>query len=227
MEPAVRSAGLSVSAALAARHSSRAFLPDPVEPEMLEDILRRAAQAPSGGNLQPWRVRLLTGDALAALTARVTARAEALPEGEPMPFPFYPEPDSATGQQRRQAAGAQLYQALGIAREDSAARRAWLLENFAFFGAPAGVLIFVEAGATPFQWLDLGIYLQSVLLLLTEAGLAACAQADWAMYAPTVAAALNLPAGLQLACGIAIGHADPARPINAVRTTRDDPLSLP
>ena len=69
--------------------------------------------------------------------------------------------------------------------------------------------------------------LQSVLLLLTEAGLAACAQADWAMYAPTVAAALDLPAGLQLACGIAIGHADPARPINAVRTTRDDPLSLP
>ncbi len=62
---------------------------------------------------------------------------------------------------------------------------------------------------------------------MTEAGLAACAQADWAMYAPTVAAALNLPAGLQLACGIAIGHADPARPINAVRTTRDDPLSLP
>ncbi|GAB4064318.1 nitroreductase [Ancylobacter sonchi] len=217
--------GMSVSQAVDGRVSTRAFLDRPVSRALLEDVLRRAARAPSGGNLQPWAARLVDGGEIAALKALMRARLAELPDGEPMAHPFYPPVLTPAALARRRRNGEILYGALGIDRHDPVARKAWIDENFQFFGAPAGVLLFIGRNATPYQWLDLGIYLQTVLLLLREAGLDACPQADWAMYAPTVAAFLDAPPDLMLICGIAIGHADPARPENVIRTERDDPLA--
>lgn len=216
---------VSVSEAVASRSSVRAFLDRPVDPDRILDILRRAARAPSGGNLQPWAVHALHGERLAALKALMRRRCAEDPDGEPMGYAFYPPELKPHYVKRRLRNGEILYGALGIDRSDMAARRAWIHENFQFFGAPFGVLLFVERSFGPSQWLDLGIYLQTVLLLLTEAGYASCPQADWAMFETTVKRFLASPADLQLVCGIAIGHADPERPENCVRTERDDPLA--
>lgn len=216
---------VSVSEALAARRSIRAFLDQPVDEDEIRDILRRAARAPSGGNLQPWAVHALSGEKLAALKALMRRRCAEAPEGEPMDYAFYPADLKPHYVKRRVRNGEILYGALGIDRSDKAARLAWIHENFQFFGAPFGVLCFVERGFGPSQWLDLGIYLQSVLLLLTEAGYGSCPQADWALFERTVTAFLGSPPDLQLVCGIAIGHADPTRAENLIHTERDDPFA--
>ena len=218
--------GLSVAAAVAQRRSVRAFLPDPVDPAVAERALRRAARAPSGSNMQPWSARIVPGARLDALLAMTAAQRAALPDGEPMDPPFLPAAGPPPeGRARKIRNGELLYGALGIDRSDAAARAAWNEENFRFFGAPLGVFLLIDRQANPWQWLDLGIYLQTVLLLLEEAGLATCPQADWAMHGEAVARHLGAPASRRLVCGIAVGHADPDAPENIYRSERDDPLS--
>lgn len=216
--------GLSVAAALESRRSVRAFLERPVPRDLLRRIARQAARAPSGGNLQPWHVRLVDGQAMETLKSIMDRRIEEAPEGEAMPSFFYPDRLTAAQRRRRLRNGEILYGALGIDRDDAEARRRWNLLNFRFFGAPSGVFLFLDGNATPFQWLDLGIYLQSLLLLLEEAGLAACPQADWAVYGETVGRFMGMEDHM-LICGVAIGYADPAHPENFIRTERDDPLA--
>jgi nitroreductase len=216
---------VSVSEAVAAWRSVRAFVDTPVDPERVRDILRRAARAPSGGNLQPWAVRTIHGEELASLKTLMRRRTAETPDGEPMDYAFYPAELKPHYLKRRVRNGEILYGALGIDRNDRAARLAWIHENFQLFGAPLGVFLFVEKSFGPSQWLDLGIYLQTVLLLLTEAGYASCPQADWAMFEATVKDFLGSPADLRLVCGIAVGHADMSHPENRIRSERDDPLA--
>lgn len=216
---------LSVAHALDRRKSVRAFLERPAPRERIEEIVRQAARSPSGGNLQPWHVRIMDGAHMAAFKALMDRRVAEAPEGEQMPSFFYPATLTAAQTRRRQRNGEILYGALGIDRTDAQARRNWNLLNFRFFGAPSGVFLFLDRNATPFQWLDLGVYLQSLLLLLEEAGLAACPQADWAMYGETVRQVFGLEGNKMLICGVAVGYADPAHPENFIRTERDDPLA--
>lgn len=214
----------TVSEAVATRRSIRAFQPASPPVGEVQRILRLAARSPSGGNLQPWLVHVLEGERLDALKALMLRRCAEDPEGEPMSYSFYPErlPDSYF--QRRVRNGEILYGALGIDRTDKAARLAWIHENFQFFGAPLGLLFFMEKGFGPSQWMDLGIYLQSVMLLLREAGLDSCPQADWALFESTVCAHLGAPDNLTLICGMAIGYRDAEAPINIATTERDDPV---
>jgi nitroreductase len=215
----------SVSDAVAEWRCVRAFENRPVDEDEIRDILRRAARAPSGGNLQPWLVETLSGEPLAALKAFMRERVALSPDGEPMDYDFYPAKLKPHHVQRRIRNGEILYGALGIDRSDATARRAWIHENFQFFGAPFGILLFLERGFGPSQWLDLGIYLQTVLLLLNEAGYGACPQADWALFDRSVCERLAVPAELTLVCGIAVGFADHGKPENRIRTERDDPLT--
>ncbi|MEO8668741.1 MAG: nitroreductase, partial [Bauldia sp.] len=216
---------MSVSEAVAAHRCVRAFLDSPVEEAVIADILLRAARAPSGGNLQPWVVTTLAGERLVELKALMRRRCAEDPEGEPMGYDFYPKVLKPAYLKRRVRNGEIIYGALGIDRTDKAARLAWIHENFQLFGAPFGVFILMERSFGPSQWLDLGIYLQTVLLLLEEAGYSSCPQADWAMFERTVMDFLGSPPDLTLVCGIAIGYPDPARPENHIRTERDDPLA--
>jgi hypothetical protein len=168
---------------------------------------------------------VIEGEELAALKALMKRRNAEAPGGEPMACKFYPGDLKPAYRARRERNGEILYGALGIDRKDAAARRVWISENFQFFGAPLGVFLFLERNFYQSQWLDLGIYLQSVLLLLQEAGLDSCAQADWAMFERTVMDYLGSPPDLTLVCGIAVGHADFDRPENHIVTERDDPLT--
>lgn len=211
-----------VSQAIRERRSVRAFLPTPVPEETLHRIAVNAARAATGGNLQPWHVDIVGGDALSALKAIMSAKLE---NGitETPGYQIYPPALDGHYDQRRRAVGELLYGHLGIPREDKDGRRAWFGRNFQLFGAPAAFFITVDRRMGPPQWADLGMYLQSLMLLALEAGLGSCAQEAWAMYAGTVESFLECPAERMLFCGVAIGHEDPDDPANRTRSDRAAP----
>lgn len=194
---------MKVSQALLARRSIRAFRPDPVPVEVITSILERAARSPSGGNLQPWNVAVLAG-------ARMADFREAIAKQTPgaTQYNIYPSPLIEPYRARRYDNGMGLYDQMGIARDDKAARGAALARNFTFFEAPAAIFIYIDRSMGPPQWSDVGMFLQSVMLLCEEEGYQTCAQEAWAMYAGAVDAFVEPDEGLMLFCGLAIGKAD-------------------
>jgi len=210
---------MDVSTAVAERRSVRGFLDRPVAPGQLRALLAAAARAPSGGNLQPWHVDVVVGDAINRLKQTMLAKLGS-GEMEPPEYDIYPKELVAPYRDRRFAVGEALYERLGIPREDKAARRMWFARNFAFFGAPAGLFVTVDRRMGPPQWSDLGMFLQTFMLLAVEEGLATCAQECWAVYPKTVKAFLGTPEHRMLFCGMAIGHEDVDDPANALRADR-------
>jgi nitroreductase len=211
---------MTVTEALKTRLSVRDFLPEPVPEAVLRGILQTASRAPSGGNLQPWHVRVLTGAPLQALIARTAARAAEQPKGESHEYNVYPEGLTEPYLSRRFKIGEDMYKLLGIPREDRAARRNWFSNNFRFFGAPVALFCFVDRQMGPPQFSDLGMFLQSVMLLLREAGYDSCAQEFWAMFAASVYAELKIPENLMLFCGMAIGRRNPEAAVNRLVSDR-------
>jgi len=208
---------MNVSQAVAQRISVRAFRPDPVPGGLVREILEAAARAPSGGNLQPWRVHALTGAPLEALKARVRDN----PFGETPEYDVYPANLWEPLRTRRFQCGEDLYATIGIPREDKAARLAQLAKNGELFGAPVGLFFSLDRKVGPPQWSDVGMLMQTIMLLAVERGLATCAQEYWARYPQTLAEILNLPADHMIFSGMALGYADEAAPINTLRTRRD------
>jgi nitroreductase len=210
---------MNVSDAIAARRSVRGFRADPVDPAVLHGIVTRAARAATGGNLQPWHVDVMTGEPLARLKAAIAAKLWR-GESETPAYDIYPKELVAPYRDRRFAVGEAMYAEVGIPREDKTARRLWFARNFQFFGAPAGLFCTVDRRMGPPQWADLGMYLQNVMLLAVEAGLATCPQECWAVYPETVSEAINIPAERMLFCGMAIGFEDVEEPANRLRSAR-------
>ncbi len=207
---------MNVEQALHARRSVRAFLPRVPDAALVRSLMEQAAQAASGGNLQPWRVLALTGEPLQQLLDAVAA---AQPD-DARPGLSYPPNLWEPYRSRRFANGEELYQSLGIPREDKPARLEQLARNGRFFGAPVGLIVAVDERMGLPQWTDLGIYLQSFMLLACAHGLATCAQGFWRRYNDAVARALPLPEGFHVAFGIALGYEDTSAPINQWRSTR-------
>lgn len=206
---------MNVEQAMQQRHSVRAFLPRTVDAALVRDLLAQAGQAASGGNLQPWRVIALTGDSLQVLRQAMPA---ATPDCDAALV--YPEQLWEPYRSRRFDNGEDLYRSIGIGREDRSGRQQQLARNTHMFGAPVGVFIAVDSRMLHAQWVDLGIYLQSLMLLATGKGLATCAQGFWRNYSDFVSRHLALPQGYQIAFGMALGYEDSAAPINQWRSTR-------
>lgn len=211
---------LSVTNAVVARRSTRAFLPTPVPPALLRKVLETARHAPSNSNMQPWLVHVVTGETLARLKAATAARSTYPPTFDERPFPIYPEPPTEAQEARRFACGERQYGARGIAREDAEGRLRYVYNNHQCFGAPAVMFFFAEPGDGLSQWADLGIFLQTVMLLLTEAGLGSIGQISWSVFNKTVKDVLGVPDRLVLYCGLSIGHPDASDPINAIVADR-------
>lgn len=211
---------MKVSEAVDSRKSVRQFLADPVDPAVIRAVLERAARAPSGGNLQPWHVHVVGGESLARLKAIMAQRVVQAPEGERAEYDVYPRDLGSPYRERRFQVGEDLYRSIGIAREDRPGRLRQFARNYAFFDAPLALFCSVDRQMGPPQWADLGMFLQTVMLLLREAGLHSCAQECWARYAQTVGEFLALPAQRMLFSGLAIGHEDSAAPINQWRSAR-------
>ena len=210
---------LTVSQAVASRHSVRAFLPDPVDPQMVRDILIAAGRAPSGGNLQPWHVDVVSDGALDGLRRRVRERLDA---GLETPaFHVYPRDIDAVHEARRRRCGEDLYAAIGVARGDKPARWAQFLRNYDLFGAPIALFFSIDRGFDRPQWAHLGMFIQTIMLLAEERGLGTCAQESWAAMATVVTDALKLPPERMLYCGLALGWPDREHPINRFRTERE------
>lgn len=212
---------MEVSAAVATRRSVRGFLDIPVERALLRALAVKAARAATGGNIQPWHIDIVDGAAIAELRA-IMAGKLARRETEAPGYDIYPREMGDHHKARTFAVGEGLYGHLGIPREDKAARRQWFARNFAFFGAPAAYFVTVDRRMGPPQWADCGMYLQNLMLLAVEAGLATCSQECWAMYPETVERFLRTPTERMLFCGVAIGYEDPADPANRLRTERAD-----
>lgn len=211
---------MRVKDAVAGRRSIRGFLDKPVDHAVIERVLGIAMRSPSGGNLQPWRLYCLAGAPLARLKRLMAERLDG-GEGPDEPlYSIYPPKLGTPYRERRFATGEQMYGLIGIPREDKAARRRWFSRNFEFFGAPVGLFCYVDRQMGAPQWSDLGMFLQTVMLLLHEEGLASCAQEAWSLYHRTVARVVEPADGLMLFCGMAIGHPDSSQPVNALRTER-------
>ncbi|MDB5714399.1 MAG: dehydrogenase [Sphingomonadales bacterium] len=199
---------MNVSEAVASRRSIRRFRDRPVDPALLRDVLDKARRAPSGGNLQPWHIHVVTGQKLIDLKQIVARQVAAMPAGEGTEYDIYPKLLNDPYRTRTFELGQLLYERLGIPREDKAARARWFARNFEFFGAPVGLFCYVDRNHGPPQWSDLGMYLQTVMLLLREAGLDSCPQECWALYPHTIGDFLGTPPEQMLFTGMSIGWRD-------------------
>ncbi len=213
---------MNVQDAVAARRSVRGFLDRAVDLDLVRRLVIDASRAASGGNLQPWHVDIIGGESMDRLKAIMLGRV-ASGETEAPEYDIYPKELVSPYRDRRFAVGEAMYAEIGISREDKLARRTWFARNFAFFGAPAGLFLTVDRRMGPPQWSDLGMFLQSFMLLALEQGLATCAQECWAVYPATIRAFLTTPPERMLFCGMAIGYEDKAEPANNLRSDRADP----
>ena len=213
---------MNVSEAVETRRSVRQFTDQPVDRTVLERVLARAQRAPSGGNTQPWNAVVLTGEPMHKLFAKV---AEQFPKGREAHKPEYhiypPELDGAY-EDRRFGVGEALYAALEIPREDKAKRLMWFAENFRAFGAPVLMLIHTPKYMGPPQWSDIGMWLQTIGLLLREEGLDTCFQEAWAVYSPQIREVVDIPDDHIFFCGVAIGYRAPDAPVNSFQVPRAD-----
>jgi nitroreductase len=207
---------MDVTDAVVARRSIRAFRPDPIDDSVVASLLERAARAPSGGNLQPWRIYVINGDAMVEFRSFLTQQ----PPIEAPAYDIYPPELHEPYRTNRYTVGEQMYERLGIPRDDKPARLARVAQNYDFFGAPCGLFCFVDRRMGPPQWSDLGMFLQTFMLLAVDAGLATCAQEAWAMRSQAVAEFVGAPEEQTIFCGMALGYADPDAPVNALVTER-------
>lgn len=193
----------SVSDAVASRRSVRQFRPDPVPLALLRDVLDKARFAPSGCNFQPWEAHVLTGAPLAALQAKMLAAA---PQ-DPPEYRFDAPNESPRHMARLRELGGLMYGSLGIDRADSAGRSAFMARNMVSFGAPVVMLVHFPRFMGAPQWSDVGMWLQTVMLLLREVGLDSCPQeALWA-HARLIKEHIGVSDAEQIFfCGLAIGY---------------------
>lgn len=208
-----------VEHAIRSRKSVRGFLPKPVPVELIERILTVAAYAPSGSNIQPWKVHLLTGDSRDALAEALTRAHydETPPQRE---YDYYPQTWRSPYLERRRATGWGLYSTLGIAKGDKDASFHQHARNYVFFGAPCVLLFTIDDDLGKGSWLDYGMFLQSIMVAATAHGLATCPQAALANYPDIVKRQLGIPASEVLVCGISLGYEDPDCIANQYRPTR-------
>lgn len=206
-----------VDQVLRSRRSTRAFKPDPLTAQNVLEILDAAATAPSNSNTQPWRVHVLARSAMRELGDALVAsfREDSLP-----PSPHFPDPLPPEFGARQADFAVRYYGCLGIDRHDAAARSAQTEKNFHFFGAPVGLLFSIDRRLTAHSWLDLGLFVQNVMIAAEARGIATCPQMSFARFHPMIASYLGMPVEHVTACGMSMGFAQTTAPVNQVRMPR-------
>lgn len=212
---------MHVTEAILSRHSIRAFLDTPVPRALVEQLLDTARYAPTGGNLQPWHVYAVSGQVRDRLVQRVREALPANPLGGKPEYHIYPPDLQEPYRSRRFKLGEDLYATIGVTREDRAGRLRQFAANWEFFGAPVGLFFTLERNMQQGQWADVGMFMQNLMLLAREQGLDTCAQESWASWHTLVREELGIPDDHILFCGMALGYADPAHPINSLRADRE------
>ena len=213
----------AVDAAMASRHSIRAYLPTPVPRDLIADILRVASRAPSGTNTQPWKVAVLTGEAKAGLTQKILAAfsdpSELAKHTEE--YPYYPQQWCSPYIDRRRKVGWDLYSLLGIGKADKQRMQQQHARNYAFFDAPVGLIFTIDRVMQQGSWLDYGMFLQNVMVAARARGLDTCAQAAFTQFHRIIEEHLQLQADEMVVCGMSMGYADPTAIENTLVTERE------
>lgn len=211
---------MDVLEAIRKRHATRAFLNTDISQDTLKTILEIASFAPSGVNAQPWQVVVLKGDYLKKIgDAIIAAREASTPENPD--YHYYPTEWHEPYKSRRKACGLALYSAINIGMADIEKRKAAWYRNYYFFGAPIGMLFFIDAKLEKGSWVDMGLFLENVMLAARGMGLETCPEASLAEYPDIVRGIVNIPKEKHLVCGMALGYEDKTQPINQYRTTRE------
>ncbi|MFM8546491.1 MAG: nitroreductase [Betaproteobacteria bacterium] len=212
-----------VDDAIISRHSIRAYLPKPVGDEIVSDILDVARRAPSGTNMQPWRVPVLTGEKRRVVCERVVAAFDD-PEANAQhseEYNYYPKQWFSPYIERRRTVGYALYALLGIAKGEKAKMHAQHARNFRFFDAPVGLVFTIDRRLEIGSWLDYGMFLQNIMVAARARGLDTCPQAAFAQFHRILSAELELPEHEQVVCGMSLGYADMSAPENALISERE------
>ena len=212
---------LNAEEALLTRRSVRAFLPTPVAREEVEAVLTTASRAASGSNIQPWKVRVVAGEKRASLSRAILDALERDGyEKHQREWNYYPvnwrEPFLA----RRRKIGWDLYGLMGIKKGDFEATERQRRRNYEFFGAPVGMIFTLDEDLEMGSWLDLGIFLGSIMVAARGRGLDTCPQAAFADFHAVIRRELGIPQNEIVICGLAHGHADPDAPENGLVTER-------
>lgn len=207
---------MKVSEAVASRKSIREFLKTPVKNSLIKDLLSKSARAANGGNLQPWQIFVINNK---SMTAFLKHQSE-WTEPETPAYDIYPSGLKEPYRTSRYELGEQMYNLLNISREDKEARFMQVLKNFEFFGAPAAIFCFVDRQMGPPQWSDLGMFLQTFMLLGQEVGIDTCAQEAWSMKQESVSNFFKVDDETMLFCGMAIGYKDPDAIVNKLNSER-------
>ncbi len=209
----------AVAAAIGRRRSVRGFVPRAVPEATLRQVLALASRAPSMTNTQPWKLRVLTGAARQRLVTALQA-AHAAGAHSQAEYDYYPSEWVSPYLERRREIGWALYGLLGIAKGDRVAAHRQHARNYDFFGAPVGLIVTIDRVLGRGSWLDLGMFLQNVMIAARGAGLDTCPQAAFAFYADIIRAELAIPTSEVVVCGMALGYADPDEPANRLETPR-------
>jgi nitroreductase len=207
---------MNVTDAVLSRSSIRSFLNNPVSDELLKDLLEKSSRAASGGNLQPWKIFVINNSAM----KNFLEFQKNWTDPETPAYDIYPAKLKEPYRTSRYELGEQMYELLGIGREDKDARLEQVMENFKFFGAPCAFFCFVDRQMGPPQWSDLGMFLQTFMLLAKEAGLDTCAQEAWSMKHDSVSKFVKADESDILFCGMSIGYRDDSAQVNSLRSER-------
>jgi nitroreductase len=209
-----------VDEAITSRRSVRAFLPTPIPAEEIREILEVASRAPSGTNMQPWRVYVLTGKtkqkvAEAVLNSGIRAEKAVWDE-----YKYYPDQFFEPYLSRRRKVGFDLYGHLGIQRREVDRMRAQHDRNFVFFDAPVGMIFTIDRRLNKGSWIDYGMFLENIMVAARGRGLHTCPQAAFAPYHEQLRPVLGITPEEIVVCGMALGYEDPTKPENDLRTER-------
>jgi nitroreductase len=210
----------SVSEAVLSRHSCRAYADRPVDSATIRKLITTARYAPSGGNLQPWFVHVLSDDSLVRFRAMMATKVEATPLGGTSEYHVYPPNLKEPYRTRRFKVGEDMYGHIGVKREDRTMRVRQFARNYDFFGAPVGMFFLIDRSMGSPQWSDLGMFIQTLMLLAREQGLETCPQEAWSAWPKEVMEFLGAGPELMLFCGLALGYGDYSAPINRLRSDR-------
>jgi nitroreductase len=203
---------------LRSRRSTRAFTQRPLPATVLREIMQVAACAPSNSNTQPWRVHVVTGEPMQALGAALVAAFQA---NTASPSPHFPDPLPNALAARQSDFGTRYYATLEVDRTDAQARARQTQRNFSFFGAPVGLLFTIDRRLKSHSWLDLGLFVQNVMIAAQARGIDTCPQVSFARFHDVIAQQLQLPATEMTACGMSIGYGAPDAAVNRMQMPRE------
>ncbi|MEH6402601.1 MAG: nitroreductase [Sneathiella sp.] len=212
---------MKVSDAIKSRKSVRQFTSQPVSEIQVRELLDISKWAPSGGNLQPWKIQALTGAPLKSLVDDVAEKLRTGVEEAPE-YNVYPPELTEPYRTRRRVVGQALYDLIGVPRSDTPGKMRQLAKNFEFFGAPIGIFFILDRQMEIGQFADLGMLMQNIMLLAREMGLHTCPQEAWARWPETVSRHLEVPENEMMFCGMALGYVDDDAVINQLQSERDD-----